>query len=77
MAPRVASPVTPTMVPELAALPDAYIHAPWDAPKADLAAAGIPLSTCCYMYGWVREELIQCYDAERAAANRELCGGGA
>jgi deoxyribodipyrimidine photo-lyase len=28
-------------VPELAALPGAYIHAPWDAPKADLAAAGV------------------------------------
>ena len=22
-------------------MPDAYIHAPWDAPKADLAAAGV------------------------------------
>ena len=27
-------------VPELAGLPDNHIHAPWDAPKADLAAAG-------------------------------------
>ena len=28
-------------VPELAALPDAYLHAPWDAPKAELARAGV------------------------------------
>jgi deoxyribodipyrimidine photo-lyase len=28
-------------VPELAALPDTYLHAPWDAPKADLATAGV------------------------------------
>ena len=30
-------------VPELAALPDNYIHAPWDAPKSALAKAGILL----------------------------------
>jgi deoxyribodipyrimidine photo-lyase len=28
-------------VPELAALPGAYIHAPWEAPKAELARAGV------------------------------------
>ncbi|HPF24239.1 MAG TPA: FAD-binding domain-containing protein [Hyphomonas sp.] len=28
-------------VPELAALPDAYLHAPWEAPKAELARAGV------------------------------------
>tara|TARA_R110000787_G_scaffold11957_8_gene39002 strand:+ start:4052 stop:5647 length:1596 start_codon:yes stop_codon:yes gene_type:complete len=30
-------------VPELAALPTAHIHAPWDAPKAELAGTGIVL----------------------------------
>jgi deoxyribodipyrimidine photo-lyase len=30
-------------VPELAALPTAHIHAPWDAPKAELAGVGIVL----------------------------------
>ncbi len=30
-------------VPELAALPTAHIHAPWDAPKSELAKAGIVL----------------------------------
>jgi deoxyribodipyrimidine photo-lyase len=30
-------------VPELAALPDAYIHQPWAAPPAELAAAGVTL----------------------------------
>ena len=28
-------------VPELAALPDNYLHAPWEAPKAELARAGV------------------------------------
>lgn len=28
-------------VPELAALPDSYLHAPWEAPKAELARAGV------------------------------------
>lgn len=28
-------------VPELAALPESYIHAPWEAPKAELARAGV------------------------------------
>jgi len=28
-------------VPELAALPDAWLHAPWEAPKAELARAGV------------------------------------
>ncbi len=30
-------------VPELAALPDAHLHAPWEAPPAILAAAGVAL----------------------------------
>jgi deoxyribodipyrimidine photo-lyase len=30
-------------VPELAALPDNYIHRPWEAPAAVLAAAGVEL----------------------------------
>ena len=32
-------------VPELAALPDAHVHAPWEAPDGVLAAAGIRLGT--------------------------------
>jgi deoxyribodipyrimidine photo-lyase len=32
-------------VPEIARLPDAYIHQPWTAPDASLAAAGIRLGT--------------------------------
>ena len=28
-------------VPELAGLPDTYLHAPWEAPKAELARAGV------------------------------------
>jgi deoxyribodipyrimidine photo-lyase len=30
-------------IPELAALPDSYLHAPWEAPKAELARAGVIL----------------------------------
>lgn len=30
-------------VPELAKLPNKYMHAPWDAPLATLAAAGVEL----------------------------------
>ena len=32
-------------VPELAKLPDRYLHAPWEAPAAELARAGITLGT--------------------------------
>jgi deoxyribodipyrimidine photo-lyase len=32
-------------VPELARLPDAHIHAPWEAPPALLASAGVALGT--------------------------------
>jgi deoxyribodipyrimidine photo-lyase len=32
-------------VPELARLPDAHIHAPWEAPPALLAASGVGLGT--------------------------------
>jgi deoxyribodipyrimidine photo-lyase len=32
-------------LPELAALPDAWIHRPWQAPPAVLAAAGVTLGT--------------------------------
>ena len=27
----------------------------------DLAVAGLPSDTCCYMYGWLREELIDAF----------------
>ena len=30
-------------VPELAALPDRFVHCPWEAPAAELAAAGVAL----------------------------------
>jgi deoxyribodipyrimidine photo-lyase len=32
-------------VPELAGLPAAFIHAPWEAPEGELAAAGVKLGT--------------------------------
>ena len=52
-APRVRNPVRQSLdldpdgafirrwVPELAALPDTWLHAPWEAPKAELARAGV------------------------------------
>jgi deoxyribodipyrimidine photo-lyase len=32
-------------VPELAALPDRYLHRPWQAPESILAAAGVVLGS--------------------------------
>jgi deoxyribodipyrimidine photo-lyase len=59
-------------VPELAKLPDKYLHAPWDAPALVLAAAGVTLGRT-YPYPVValaagRDRALAAFKAMRAAA---------
>ncbi len=60
-------------VPELANLPDADIHAPWDAPPAVLAAAGIKLGTTYPLpivdHGQARQRALAGYELVKAAAS--------
>ncbi len=60
-------------VPELAKLPDADIHAPWDAPPAVLAAAGIKLGTTYPLpivdHGQARQRALAGYELVKAAAS--------
>lgn len=45
---------------------------PWRGEAAfvhpDLVAAGIDRGTCCYMYSWVREDLLDAFSSQRAKA---------
>ena len=54
-------------VPELARLADEYLHAPWEAPQASLAAAGIELGRTYPMpivdHGKARTRALQAYEA--------------
>jgi len=52
-------------VPEIAGLDDAYLHAPWEAPTKNLAAAGIVLGKDypepMVDHGKARERALQAY----------------
>jgi deoxyribodipyrimidine photo-lyase len=59
-------------VPELAALPDALIHAPWQARPVDLAAAGVQLGAAYPMpvvdHAAAREKTLARYAVVKAQA---------
>jgi len=62
-------------VPELAAVPDRWIHAPWEAPPLDLAGAGVVLGDTypapIVDHSVARERTLAAYSAARAAAEAE------
>ena len=57
-------------VPELAALPDAALHAPWTADPATLAAAGVVLGDSYPLpvvdHAYARDRALKAYDAAKA-----------
>jgi deoxyribodipyrimidine photo-lyase len=66
-------------VPELAALPAAHIHAPWDAPKSELAKAGIVLGQTYPMrivdhMAAAREARDRLYSAKASPARSDGAG---
>jgi deoxyribodipyrimidine photo-lyase len=58
-------------VPELAGLPDAALHAPWEAKPVDLAAAGIELGqdypVRCVAHDEARAKTLQRYSVVKKA----------
>ena len=59
-------------MPELAALPDKYLHKPWEAPKAVLAEAGVSLGDTypkpIVDHKTAREEALSAYATLREIA---------
>lgn len=65
-------------VPELARLPSQWIHSPWLAPLADLAAAGVALGTtypvCIVDHGWARQRALDALSTIKVG-DRAIRGG--